>query len=415
MTGTSAPAVATPTAGDRFPGWRVVTASFCCLATTAGLGFYGLAAYLTVLSRERGWSVGSISAAGAIFFLVGGFAGLLAARQISRHDVRAVIVVGAVIGGVALFALGHVSEVWHVYVVYAVFSIGHSFAGLVPATTVVTRWFHAKRSVALAAASTGLSVGGMIITPFAKWLLDTYGLARTAPWLAGIWVIGIVPVTLTLMRPDPAALGWLPDGGRTTDATTIPPLESVSYGDAVRTRFFLFVSIGFLMIMTAQVGGIQQLVKLVEERVGSSTATLATTVLAGASVVARLAGGQIAAKRSLARLAITFGLVQGTALILIAFIDLRVPLLLAIALFGATVGNLLMLHPLLIGQEFGPRDYARIFSRSQFVAFVGTATGPYLLGTLRDTSGGYVVPYVVAGLLSISGALILPRRVRCGA
>ena len=50
-------------AAGSFPGWRVVGASFVCLATTAGLGFYGLAVYLTVLSREQGWSVGSISAA----------------------------------------------------------------------------------------------------------------------------------------------------------------------------------------------------------------------------------------------------------------------------------------------------------------------------------------------------------------
>jgi predicted MFS family arabinose efflux permease len=402
----------TPGPDDRFPGWRVVTASFCCLAVTAGLGFYGLAAYLTVLSNEQGWSIGSISAAGAIFFLVGGFAGLLAARQMARHDVRTVIVIGAVIGAVALLALGHVSQVWHVYVVYAVFSIGHSFAGLVPATTVVTRWFHAKRSVALAAASTGLSVGGMVITPLAKWLLDTHGLAKTAPWLALIWLVGIVPVTLVLMRPDPVALGWQPDGGRTSDPVQPPPIESVTYSDAVRTRFFLTVTIGFMLIMFAQVGGIQQLVKLVEERLGSSAATIATTVLAGASVVARLAGGQIAARVSMARLAVTFALLQGTALILIGVLDLRIPLFLAIVLFGATVGNLLMLHPLLIGQEFGPRDYARIFSRSQFVAFVGTALGPYALGVIRDLSGGYTAAYLAAGALSLTGAVVLPRRVR---
>ena len=63
------------TAGGTFPGWRVVGASFVCLATTAGLGFYGLAVYLTVLSREQGWSVGSISAAGTLFFFVSGLAG----------------------------------------------------------------------------------------------------------------------------------------------------------------------------------------------------------------------------------------------------------------------------------------------------------------------------------------------------
>jgi len=396
---------------ERFPGWRVVTASFVCLAVTGGLGFYGLAAYLTVLSREQGWSVGSISAAAALFFLVGGFAGVVVARQLARHDVRTVVVIGAVVGTVALLLLGRVSQVWHVYVAYALLSIGHTCAGLVPATTVVTRWFHAKRSVALAAASTGLSAGGIVITPLAKWLMDERGIERATPWLALVWLIGIVPVTLLLMSPDPTRLGWHPDGGRIS-AGAAPAEASVDHDAAIRTRFFLMVTVAYTLIMVAQVGGIQQLVKLVEEREGTRVATISTTVLAGTSVVARLAGGQLAARLSMARLAIGCAALQGASLVLIGVVESRVLLFAGIVLFGATVGNLLMLHPLLIGQQFGSRDYPRIFSRSQFVVFVGTAAGPYVLGVLRDASDGYLVAYAVAGSLSMLGAVLLPRAVR---
>lgn len=394
----------------RFPGWRVVFASFMCLTTTSGLAFYGLAVYLTVLSRERGWSVGSISGAVTVFFLVSGVAGLFAARMMARRDVRVVVMVGAAFGLVALLLLGHVSQVWHVYVVYVLLSIGQTFAGLVPATTVVTRWFHAKRSVALSVASTGLSVGGILITPAVKWQLDRNGLAATAPWLAGVWVIGIVPMTLWMMRSDPAPLGWRPDGVPST-STDVAPVASTPFDVAVRTRFFLTVTAGYALILTAQVGGIQQLVKLVEERSSASAATVATTVLAAMSVLARLVGGQAATRTSMAMLAVGCAATQGCALIVIAFAEALPVLLVGIAVFGATVGNLLMLHPLMIGQHFGPADYARIFSRSQFVVFAGTASGPYVLGALHDATGGYTVAYVVAGCLSITGALVLPRRV----
>ena len=396
---------------DRFPGWRVATACFVCLTTTAGLGFYGLAAYLTVLSHEQGWSVGSISAAGAVFFLVGGVAGVVAARQLARRDVRIVIVAGAVIGAVALLLLGHVSQIWHVYAVYVLLSIGHSFAGLVPATTVVTRWFHTKRSSALAFASTGLSAGGILITPLVKWLLDRHGMPTVAPWLALLWIVGIVPITLLLIRPDPEQLGWQPDGLRSVDARPAP-VESTSTADAVRSRFFLVITIGYTLVLAAQVGGIQQLVKLVEEREGTSVATLATTVLAGASVVARLVGGQLASRISMARLAVGCAAVQALSLVLLSFAESLVMLMLAIVVFGATVGNLLMLHPLLIGQQFGPQNYATIFSRSQLFVFIGTASGPYVLGLLRDATNGYRVAYLVAGTLSLLGALTLPKRVR---
>ena len=188
---------------DKFPGWRVVTGCFISLTTSSGLGFYGLAVYLNALSNERGWDVSSISLATTWFFFVGGVVGVWAARLIVRYDIRAVVSAGAVIGGVALAGLGQVHEHWQLFVVYGFFAVGWALAGLVPMTTVVTRWFHARRSVALSVASTGLSAGGILITPAAKWLLDRQGLARGTPWLGALFVVGILPVTLWLDSSGP--------------------------------------------------------------------------------------------------------------------------------------------------------------------------------------------------------------------
>ena len=257
-----------PEPSDRFPGWSVVIASFVTLMTTSGLAFYGLAVYLNSLSKERGWSVSSISAAVAVFFLVGGLSGLVVARQMAKRDVRLIVVLGAVLGAGALAMLGQVQEIWQVYLVYAVFSIGHTACGLVPATTVVTRWFHTKRSTALSIASTGLSMGGIALTPFVKWALDSYGLSATTPWLAVVWLVGIVPVTLLLMHPDPGRMGWLPDGARAAPHSTPRPPAGAPFTFAVRTRFFYAVTIAYTFVLGAQVGAIQQLVKLVEERTG---------------------------------------------------------------------------------------------------------------------------------------------------
>ena len=76
-------------------------------------------------------------------------------------------------------------------------------------------------------------------------------------------------------------------------------------------------------------------------------------------------------------------------------------------MFGATVGNILMLQPLLIAQRFGVRDYPRIFSRTQLYTTIGVAGGPLLLGWLRDVAGGYRTSYLVAGACSLAGAAVL--------
>jgi MFS family permease len=392
---------------DHFPGPRVVAGCFIVLTVTSGLAFYGLAVYLNAFSRERGWPVASVSLATTLFFVVSGVIGLVVARIIARRDVRVVIVAGGVLGGAALAVLGRVEDRWQLYVVYAVFAVGFAGAGLVPATTVVTRWYHQRRSVALSVASTGLSVGGIVITPFAKWLIDRQGLESATPILAVVWVVGIIPLALWLVRPDPAPLGWTPDGARVSLTEPLAAATGVRFADAIRTRFYVAVTVGYLLVLGSQVGAIQQLVKLVEERTDQGTAAAATVALAGMSVIARLAGGRIVSR--LPMIGFTSGLAatQAVAIVAIAFADGAVALFAAILLFGATVGNILMLQPLLIAERFGVVDYPRIFSRSQFFTMFGVAGGPLLLGWLYDHAGGYRTSYLVAAVCSLVGAAVL--------
>jgi MFS family permease len=391
----------------RFPGWTVVIGCFLVLVTSSGLGFYGLAVYLNAFSTEKDWPVASISLATTLFFLVGGITGLYVARALARFDVRYVVVGGGLLGGAALAVLGQVDERWQLYVVYGVFAIGWSASGLVPATTVITRWFHVRRSVALSVTSTGLSVGGIVLTPFTKWLLDEVGLAAGTPWLAVIWVVGIVPVTLLMIRPDPRPLGWLPDGERVRHDVPVPTPTGVVFTDAVRTRFFFAVTVGYLFALGSQVGAIQQLVKLIQERAGSDAATLATTVLAGTSVVARLVGGQVTGRIEMMRFTVSLTVLQSVALVLLALVEAEAALFVAIVLFGITIGNILMLQPLLIAEHFGVLDYPRIFSRSQFLTMFGTAAGPLVLGWLHDNAGGYRTAYLAAAVGSLVGAAVL--------
>ena len=99
-------------ANHRFPGWWVVAGCFWILVVNAGLAFYGLAVYLNAFSNEQGWSLSSISLATTLFFVISGAVGLAVASLIARFDVRAVIIAGAALGGVALAVLGQVDERW---------------------------------------------------------------------------------------------------------------------------------------------------------------------------------------------------------------------------------------------------------------------------------------------------------------
>ena len=391
----------------RFPGWRVVAGCFIVLMVNSGLAFYGLAVYLNALSNEQSWPLSQISLGTTIFFVVSGATGLLIARVIATHDVRLVMIAGAVVSGGALALLGQVGEQWQLYLVYAVFAVGFASCGLVPATTVVTRWFHVRRSVALSVASTGLSVGGIVLTPVAKRLIDDNGLAASTPLLGLILVVGIVPVTWFLILPDPEREGWEPDGVRLPAGTAAAEPTGTIYHDAVRSTFYRAITYGYVLALGSQVGGIQQLVKLVEERTDAATARFAITAVAATSVVARLIGGRIVRYVPMTVFTVVVAAVQAVALLLLAFADSTVSIFLAIVLFGLTIGNLLMLQPLLIAERFGVLDYPRIYGRSQFVTVIGLAGGPLLLGWLYDVSGSYRVPYLAAAACCTVGVVVI--------
>ena len=383
----------------------MLAASFVLLTFSSGVGFYGLSVYLQAFSRELGWSVASISSATTFFFLIGGLTAIPVAKLVAKYDVRWVVVAGAVLGSGSLLCMQFVSERWHLFLVYAVYALGWSASGVGPVTTVVTRWFAAKRASALAIASTGLSVGGIVVTPVIKWILDTQGIKAGSPWLATIWFVGIVPVAVLLLLPFPHQLGWMPDGERAA-SNDAPVLTGTPLSLAVKSRFFLMVAIGYIFAFGAQVGGVQQLVKMVEERTDRTTATLGTVVLSLFSIIARFTASRLIARLDMTRFTVMVAIMQGVSLAFIGFMNSSVGLLVGIALFGATIGNMLMMQSLLIAQRFGVLDYPRIAARQGLISFTGTAGGPLLLGALHDFAGGYRSSYVVAGVCSLFGALL---------
>ena len=390
-----------------FRGWWVVTGVFVMLLVTAGIGFYGLAVYLRALTTEQGFSVGAVSGATAVFFLVSGLTGLPVASYMAQRDPRPMIALGALASGVSLVLLGQVSEVWQVYAVYALFGAGFAASSLVPGTTLVTRWFSRRRSIALSVASTGLSAGGVVLTPAVATFIDRYGLSDVAPWLGLALVLGVVPVTALLLRPSPEALGLLPDGDPAPPAGSPAAFAGTSAIEALRTRFFASVTLAHLLAMLAQVGGIAHLFNLVADRADPGLAKAALSLLAVSSLVGRLAGGAFVARTSMRGFALVLMLAQAASLVGLAVTASRTSLLVLTVAFGLTVGNLLMLHPLLLAERFGVRDYGRIYSRSQLVATLGVAVGPAAIGVLHDALGGYGAAFALAGLASVVAAAVL--------
>ncbi len=379
-----------------FMGWRVITGLFIVLTVSSGFGFYGQGVYLRALVDERGWSTGLASAATATFFVVSGVCGYAISGLLIRVDVRKVIVTGLLVGALGLALLGQAREPWQMFAADAIFGAGFALSGLVPATTTVARWFIRRRSVALSIASTGLSMGGIAITPVIAELIARGHLGQVSPWLAVIWVAVGVPVTLVLVRSSPAGENQQPDGDPSVAAAV--GLIGLSFAQARATRFYRLLTLAYLFVMLGQVGALSQQVKLVSER-ADSLAAASVTIVAASSVIGRLGGGLLVSRVSPKVFTTVLMAVQGAALVAFAFAETPAALILSCIVFGLSVGNLLMLQPLMLAETFGVREYSKIYSMSSLITTLGVGLGPTLLGVLHDAAS-YQLAFLVAAASS---------------
>ncbi len=391
-----------------FYGWRIVASVFVIMTFASGLGFYNISVILSALIREQGFSVSLASAATAIFFSVSGFAGLGISRLITRYDIRFTIIGGATLAGLSMLAIPHCTQVWQVFVVYAVFGVGFAGSNMVPGATLLTRWFERGRAKALSIASTGLSLGGMLLTPLSASLIIENGLMDAMPYVSAMYLLGIIPVAM-LLKPDPASMGLGPDGGlpRQRHEGKAAILPGVPYDAAIHSHFFRICVISYFLIMLAQVGSIAHHFNLVATRLDPGVAATSIMFLAAASAGGRLAGGWFASHYSLRLFSVLLMIGQGSAQFILAGGESATALLIGSALFGLTVGNILMLMPLIFAQAFGLRDYARIYSQGNMISALGMAAGPLAMGATHDWLGGYSDAYVFAGSASLLGALLL--------
>jgi MFS family permease len=378
-----------------FHGWYIVAAVFVVTTTTSGLAFYNLSILLAAFIAERGFPVALASSATATFFIAGGVGGAIAGRLIERIDARFVIVVGATIGALALASLSVLRETWQLYVFHIVFGLSHGASGLVPATTLVARWFNARRALAFSVAFTGLSFGGILIAPAVALTIERLGLSGAAFYMAAAYFLGIVPVAILVLRPSPAAMGLAPDGAAAVPSAGATPPPAVSSRDAWRSRYFYAVSIAYLFLLGAQVGAIAHLYRLASVRDGVATAALAIATMATSSTVGRLIGGGLTLWVPVRLFALALMAMQAAGLALLAFATDRAAILAGASLFGVTMGNSLMMHPLLLAERFGTRDYGRIYSMSQLVTMIGVAGCPALIGVMYEASGDYELPFLV--------------------
>jgi len=373
----------------------------------AGLIFYAMSVFLENIVKETEFSVAQVSAANTLFLFSSGLAGIAIGELISRFDIRYTIAIGTLVMAAAFFAIPSMQSLMHLYALYVALGVGYAMTALVPATTLAARWFVRRRALALALTQSGLSLGGILLTPILAELMGAGGLAAVRSPFTIILILMMLPISVFFMRPDPASMGLNPDGDARTGDTDMPGEGGIEAARAIRSRFFLLSAFASMFALLSQVGAIAHVYSWALERASPETATISVSLLAGCSFISRLICGSFLDRISLYPFVLALYILQALAMAIIAFVASDAYVLLTTAFFGVTVGNILMSGPLLIGRAFGTRDFPRILSYNQLVMNFGVALGPILIGAIFDFGGGYQNAFLAVSTSSLLAFLLL--------
>ncbi|MXX81106.1 MAG: MFS transporter [Chloroflexi bacterium] len=396
-------------------GWAIVFACGALMFVSVGVGYYGLAVYLGPLQELHGWSNSDVSLPTGMYFVFSGITAAWVGPRIDRQGAKRWMLPGLVLIIAAACAVGQVQDLWQLFVAYIVLAIGSGMSAGVAVNATLTRWFVQRRAWAMAMASTGVSLGGVVLSPLNGFLIEQFGLSVATPVMAGLILVIGLPIVLFVLVWDPRQMGLPQDGLRPAVRVATNVARSAAnqtrvwtVGKAARTVPFWAIMLSFLIVLLAQTGFILHQTALLEERLGSLTvATTTLSILAFGSIVARLVVGRYFADRvDLRILTVIMFVVQGTAALVVIRFEGAIMTYIAVLTFGFTIGNVYMLLSLLTSDVFGYVSFGAIYGMISMATQMSSGIGPLLIGLLDDITGSYDIPLTLVAILTY--AAILP-------
>lgn len=385
--------------------WIVFVVAFIALLGAAG--FRSTPAILIdPLRDEFGWDRATVGTAVSINVLLFGLAGPFAAALQAHFGLRRVTVLA--LAAIALGALGTtgMTSTWQLFLLWGVVvGIGSGCMAAVFASTVVSRWFVARRGLVMGVLTAATASGQLVFLPLLSRLAEGPGWRWVGVTIA-CCALGVIPIVWLFLRDRPADIGLLPYG-----ATEAPPAEArvrpipAAFGaltDTWRSGTFLLLFGSFFMCGLSTNGLIQtHFISAAHDHGYSATTAAGYLALIGVfDVIGTVGSGWLTDRADPRLLLAAYYLLRGLSLMVID------P---ALAMGGAGLFGFMVFYGLDwvatvpptvalcingFGTQRGPLVFGWVFAGHQ----LGAALAAWGAGELRDVTGSYRPAFVIAGV-----------------
>ena len=365
-----------------------------CVFMMGAISYWGLPVFVGPISDDTGWSHASIMGGLALRFIVGAVGGFLLGHLADKRGGASVLLlVGIAIEAASLVALRWVDSSIEFLILYGVIGgAGNSGMRLVQ-STLVAKWFVARRGTAVGFSSNGGGVSALLMVPVIALLISAFGWRDAFTVLAVILLVLLLPcVPLAIRAPED--IGLEPDNGppapssraRVSAATE----QSYTLSEVVRTWQFWLLLLGVLVgNYSLQTHTIVMVPFFDELGFTAAVAASALSVYGLFSLAMRFVWGILAQRLSVATAMIIQSCLTALAAVFLLQIGGTASLYMSVAFTGMMLSGFPPLQILLWPEFFGRMHIGSIVGMTQlFTTFAG-AVGPLVAGFVFDQTGTY--------------------------
>jgi MFS family permease len=398
----------------------------------AGIIINCFGVFFKPVSTQFGWTRAETAGAFSLSLIIGGLAGIVAGEIGDRFSQRSLIVICGVFEGAAYLLLAHLSTLWQLYLYYGLL-VGLGMANMVPASSLITRWYKKRRGLMTGVALSGFAFGAVITPPIATHLISSYSWSTSYTIIGGV-ALGINTIAAVILylsarvKKPPEEFAPAP---LTTPPANVPPDSPIgkinsptvsqwrlglTFQAAVRSRQFWYLSIILFCANFAQQAVSVHIIPHVSDLGFSAAgAALILTITNGMSAIGNFSVGS-ANDRFGGRTSLIFSIsILLISLVILLFANSLWVFYLFAVIFGMAWGGTATLRSALIAELFGLRAHGSILGVIILLAMTGGTVGPLIAGYIFDASGQYTLVFLlINGIVLIGLAVAVLLKYRAG-
>lgn len=395
-------------------GWLIVFSCFMIMSLFLCIVMNCPGLFLISVTEEFGISRSQYTLNTTVISIAMMIVAMNAGKIFSRFSVKKVMMVSSIILPIAYSFYSRATSIGMFYVISAVVGLCMGLCGMVPMSTLITRWFNEKKGLATGLAFTGSGLGGMILQPIIGNLIVNTGWRNTYLILAVLMFVLVVPCTTFIIKDYPSDKGLEPLGGnKASESNAEAEDDGITLAQARKKPYFWM----FLPLVTFSSAAACSMVQNVspyvtdlgyDPTVAASLSALSLGVLAASKVIL----GQIYDKKgSLFTTVMSLACLVAAAACYASAVN-TVFLYAAIIISGLGIAYTTVGYPINTQTMFGKKDYSAIYGIVASFSSIGTAIGSPITSMIFDATGSYRAAWLmwaVVNAVAIAVFIVLSK------